>query len=135
MADPTTPLDGERYINLETFRKDGSGVKTPVWAAPLEGKLVVMTLDNSFKVKRLHNNPRCAAAACDVRGNVRGPWYPGTARFVEDPAGLARIADAFSSKYGWQWKLATFLRRLSFSRNARVYIELTLGSGQPSAAA
>ena len=58
----STPLDGETYISLETFRKDGSGVKTPVWAAALDGKLVVMTDGTSHKVKRLRSNPAATAA-------------------------------------------------------------------------
>ena len=28
-----TSLGYERYINLETFKRDGQGVKTPVWCA------------------------------------------------------------------------------------------------------
>src|SRR3954453_5226920 len=95
MADNTgTPLASEKYISLETFKKDGNGVKTPVWVAPLDGKLVVFSEGQAFKVKRLRRDPRFRAAACDMRGKVRGPWYPGKGRIVEDPAEIARMLEA-----------------------------------------
>ena len=56
-----TPLDKERFISLETFKKNGDGVKTPVWSAPLDGKLVVFTAGGSYKVKRLRNNSASSA--------------------------------------------------------------------------
>ena len=33
MSDYWASLRGENYINLETFKKNGQGVKTPVWFA------------------------------------------------------------------------------------------------------
>jgi PPOX class probable F420-dependent enzyme len=105
MPSTTTPLDNERYINLETFRKDSSGVKTPVWAAAIDGKLVVVTDGTSFKAKRLRQNPSFRAAACDSRGKLHGSWYKGTARFLEDPAAIARADSTLKRKYGLQWTL------------------------------
>ena len=95
-----TPLDAERYINLETFRKDGTGVKTPVWAAALDGRLVVFTDGTSYKVKRLRANPAIKAAACDVRGNVRGAWHDGTARIRHWTHRPARVRDGCQAGRG-----------------------------------
>ena len=53
------------YIVLETFRKSGEGVKTPVWVAAEDGKLYVWTVDNSGKVKRIRNNGRVRLAVSD----------------------------------------------------------------------
>ena len=52
---------GHKYLNLETFKKSGEGVKTPVWFAPdpsvrldsRDAKLYVYTLGVSGKVKRM----------------------------------------------------------------------------------
>src|SRR6478672_5297751 len=93
-----TPLDHERYINLETFKKDGNGVKTPVWAAPLDGKLVVFSEAKAYKIKRLRRDPRFRAAGCDMRGKVHGEWHAGSGRIVEDQAQIARILDALGRK-------------------------------------
>src|ERR1700761_5842958 len=54
-------LDGKKYLNLETYRKSGKGVRTPVWfaAARVETpvaytlKLYVHTPANSGKAKRV----------------------------------------------------------------------------------
>ena len=32
-----------QYVNLETFRKNGTGVKTPVWGAPDGTEIVIFT--------------------------------------------------------------------------------------------
>lgn len=126
-----TPLDDERYINLETFKKDGSGVKTPVWAAPLDGKLVVFSEGKAYKVKRLRRDPRFRAAGCDVRGNVHGAWYSGSGRIVEDAAEIERCLGALRAKYGWQVAVTNFFARLSGRFNKRAYIELTFDAPQP----
>ena len=124
---PGTPLDDQRYINLETFKKDGTGVKTPVWAAPLDGRLVVVTDGTSYKVKRLRNNPACKAAPCDVRGNVTGAWHAGTARILETDDDKARALAALRRKYGWQIGVLNFFARLGRRIGRRAYLELTLG--------
>ena len=57
---------GQRYLNLETFKKSGQGVKTPVWFAAEpsvkldsnDAKLYVYTIGVSGKVKRIRNNAR-----------------------------------------------------------------------------
>ncbi|HEX4458986.1 MAG TPA: PPOX class F420-dependent oxidoreductase [Polyangia bacterium] len=118
-------LAPERYISLESFKKDGMGVKTPVWAAPLDGKLVIVTDGTSFKVKRLRNNPKCRAAACDVRGNVRGPFYDFTCRVTQDPGDVQRMLRALVDKYGWQVRILNFFAMLGGRIKRRAYLELT----------
>jgi uncharacterized protein len=120
------PLADETYVSLETFRKDGSGVKTPVWAAPLDGTLVVFSEGKSYKVKRIRNDPRCRAAACDVRGKVRGDWHDGTARVIDDPAHIARANAALRSKYGVLGAVTDFFAWISGRKAKRAYLELTL---------
>ena len=122
-----TPLDSERYISLETFRKDGSGVKTPVWAAPLDGKLVVMTDGTSYKVKRIRANPKARVASCDARGGHLGPFHDATVRILEDPDSIARAERALADKYGWQWKATSLLSRLGRRIGRRAWLEVTVG--------
>jgi PPOX class probable F420-dependent enzyme len=122
-----TPLDDERYINLETFKKDGNGVKTPVWAAPLDGRLVVFTDGTSYKVKRLRRDPRIRAAPCDVRGNVKGSWLDGTGRILDDDADKARAMAALRRKYGWQIRVLDVFSWLGRRIGRRAFLELTIG--------
>jgi PPOX class probable F420-dependent enzyme len=127
MSEPTTaPLGDERYVSLETFRKDGTGVKTPVWVAPLEGHLVIFSEGKSYKIKRLRNSPKVRVAACDVRGRVRGEWLEGTARILDDPARIALAHQALRRKYGFQAAVTDFFAWVAGRTARRAYIEVTL---------
>jgi PPOX class probable F420-dependent enzyme len=127
MSEPTTaPLGDERYVSLETFRKDGTGVKTPVWVAPLEGHLVIFSEGKSYKIKRLRNSPKVRVAACDVRGRVRGEWLEGTARILDDPARIALAHQALRRKYGFQAAVTDFFAWIAGRTARRAYIEVTL---------
>jgi PPOX class probable F420-dependent enzyme len=99
-------LRDERYINLETFKKDGQGVQTPVWFAELDGSLFVFTDGTSYKVKRIRRDSKARVAACDVRGKVRGPWFDAQATIVpKDGDESDRAYVALRRKYGLQMKL------------------------------
>ena len=80
-------LQGHKYINLETFRKNGQGVRTPVWFGeePQQGppeKLFVYSTEDSGKAKRIRNNGRVRLAPCDMRGKVLGEWIEARAEIV-----------------------------------------------------
>jgi PPOX class probable F420-dependent enzyme len=80
-------LQGQKYINLETFRKNGQGVRTPVWFAgePEQGvpeKLYVYSTADSGKAKRIRNNPKVRVAPCDARGKLLGEWIDARAEIV-----------------------------------------------------
>ena len=126
MSTPNPPLADEPYINLETFKRDGNGVKTPVWVAPLDGKLVVMSAGNAFKVKRLRRDARARVAACDFRGNVRGAWLEATGRVLEDGEHVKRAHAALRGKYRWQMAIGDFFARLSGRMAKRAFLEITV---------
>ncbi|MCS6772745.1 MAG: PPOX class F420-dependent oxidoreductase [Anaerolineae bacterium] len=92
-------LRNETYVNLETYRKNGKAVPTPVWFVEQDGVLYVRTVANSGKVKRVRNNPRVRVAACDVRGKLKGDWLP--AQAVIASSDEAERANALlNQKYG-----------------------------------
>lgn len=123
-----TPLDDARYINLLTFKRDGSSVETPVWAAPLDGKLVIFTGGESYKVKRIRRNPKVRVARCDARGKVLGPWLEGTCAIVEESARQARIVEGLTRKYGWLMRMTNFFSAITGRTKKRAYLEVTLAS-------
>jgi len=53
---------------LTTFTKDGRAKPTAIWAAPAGDRLVVITQEQSWKVKRIRNTARVTIAACDRSG-------------------------------------------------------------------
>ena len=85
-ADKLAALAGGKYLNLETYRRTGTPVRTPVWFAADDqnpGSLFVYTELNAGKVKRIRNNSSVRIAPCNMRGTVKGEWVAATARLVE----------------------------------------------------
>jgi PPOX class probable F420-dependent enzyme len=56
------------------------GVSSPVGTVASQGKLYFMTAADTWKVKRLANNPRVTVAPGTFRGVRLGPAIEGTAR-------------------------------------------------------
>ena len=94
------------YVSLTTYRKDGTPVATPVWAAADDGVLYVWTRSDSWKVKRLRNDSRVRVTVCDVRGRIAegAPSAEGTARLL-DGAGTAAVRKVLARKYTWKFWL------------------------------
>jgi uncharacterized protein len=122
-------FDGHKYLNLETFKKSGDGVKTPVWfaadpasnLASSDAKLYLYTIGVSGKVKRVRNNPRVKIAPCDMRGNVLGEWVEARAEIITGEE-AARGMQLLNKKYfPWKQLLAFFA---SFSRRERIVFAL-----------
>ncbi len=119
-----TELEGEKYLNLETFKRNGDGVKTPIWFAHEGDGLVFMTDGRSWKCKRLRRNDAVKVAACGVAGGIKGDWFAGTCRLSTDKE-LATAISALAEKYGLIWKLTGFGARLRGSFKHRAYYRIT----------
>ncbi|MGW2257196.1 PPOX class F420-dependent oxidoreductase [Streptomyces sp. NPDC001780] len=102
-----------RYVSLTTYRKDGTGVATPVWHAVEEGELFVWTNTDSWKVRRIRADPRVTVSVCDVRGRVKPgtETVEGTARLLDAP-GTEKVRGLISRKYGWQFWLVDVVARI-----------------------
>jgi PPOX class probable F420-dependent enzyme len=89
----------QRYVNLESFRKNGQGIRTPLWFVEAQGVLYMRTPAQSAKVKRIRNNPRVRVVPSDVSGNPKGEWINGEARliFAEE---TERVNQLVKRKYG-----------------------------------
>ncbi len=115
-------LQGRKYLNIETFRKNGQGVRTPVWFAgePEDGapeELYVYSTSDSGKAKRIRNDGRVRVAPCEVRGKLLGEWIEARTEIVtgaEAEHGLKLL----NKKY-MPWKQLLDFFSL-FSRNKRV---------------
>jgi uncharacterized protein len=116
---PFAQFTGKRYLSLETFRKNGQAVRTPVWFAARDlgspkPLLYVYTVGVSGKVKRIRNNPSVRVAPCDIRGGSIGEWSDARAQILQGGAASEGMR-AIDSKY-YPWKLlldvfAAFRRR------------------------
>jgi PPOX class probable F420-dependent enzyme len=105
------PFAGQRYLNLESFKGDGTPVQTPVWFAEDRGVLYVYTLANAGKVKRIRRNPRVRIAPCTMRGTVTGAWVEAEATIV-DATTAAHGHFLLRKKYGWLKGIGDLFSRL-----------------------
>ncbi len=113
----------QKYLNLETYRKNGNAVATPVWFAEDAGVLYIYSLANAGKVKRIRNNPRVRVMPCDMRGNPKGEWVEARARIL-DAAGAERAHRLLDKKYGWMKKIGGLYSKLMKRERAAIAIEL-----------
>jgi len=111
----------EKYISLETFKKNGQGVKTPVWFVLHNGALYIYTEADSWKVKRIRNNPRVRVAKCDIRGNVKGEFMDATATLIEGDERM--VADKLLDKKYFLKKIFNFLTKINRHKRAMIKIE------------
>ncbi|MFF0488342.1 PPOX class F420-dependent oxidoreductase [Nocardia sp. NPDC003482] len=123
MDNPFGAAGTAKYVLLTTFRKNGNPVGTPLWAALDDGKLYVWTASDSWKVKRVRNNPAVTLQPCSVSGKPRGEVVRGTGR-VLDEAGTERVRGLIKRKYGimgWLTVSGSVLRR---GRSGTIGIEI-----------
>ncbi|WP_405900757.1 PPOX class F420-dependent oxidoreductase [Streptomyces sp. NBC_00727] len=97
------------YVSLTTYRKDGTPVATPVWAAVDGDELLVWTKTDSWKVKRLRNDSRVRVTVCDVRGRTEegAASAEGTGRLL-DGRETAAVRRAIGRKYTWKYWLLDY---------------------------
>jgi PPOX class probable F420-dependent enzyme len=115
-------LEGHKYALLVTFRRDGSGVPTPVWFALLdERRLVASTEERTAKVRRIRHDPRARVFPCDPRGKPLGPGVEGTARILEDAEDRERAETALERHYGRRRRI---YEKLMAPEDGMVYLEV-----------
>jgi hypothetical protein len=110
-----------KYLSLETFKKNGQGVKTPVWFVLHNGALYAYTEADSWKVKRIRNNPRVRVAVCNIRGDIKGEWVDATASLIDGEERLA--ADKLLDRKYVLKMLFNILSRLNRHTRAMIKIE------------
>jgi uncharacterized protein len=99
MGSDLSQFADQQYLNLETYRKNGQAMRTPVWFVQAGDVLYVHTVAGSGKVKRIRRNSQVRIAPCDRIGNVTGEWQAGEVR-VLDVDGMQRANELLDQKYG-----------------------------------
>ena len=96
----------EKYVSLETYKKDNQAVRTPVWFITKDNAIIIVTREHTGKIKRLRNNQRVKLAVCSMKGKVSGPWMSGTAEIL-DKDKTAELVKLRGRKYGFLAKIAS----------------------------
>lgn len=97
--DPAKEFSGRRYINLESYKKNGEPKMTPVQSIENNGMVYVRTDPKTWKVKRIRRNPHVRIVPSDRNGKPMGTWIEGEAHVIEG-AGNERIMELFKEEYG-----------------------------------
>lgn len=103
------PFLGQKYLSLETFRADGTGVETPVWFVISGERLFCRSDPETRKIKRIRRNPSVTAAPCNLRGKVKGPRQGFRAEFVPRSEW-----DRLEAEYERKYRLESLLAKLPF---------------------
>ncbi len=116
----------QRYLNLETYRKNGTPVRTPLWFVRRGNALFMRTPTDSFKVRRIGHNPRVRIVPCTMRGHTRGTWLKERAELRDADESMAWLNTEFRRKYGLMKWLIDFYRL--FKRVPTTVIRVGTGS-------
>jgi PPOX class probable F420-dependent enzyme len=118
-----TPFRHQKYLNLETYRRTGRPVATPVWFAEAHGTFYIYSLADAGKVKRIRNNPKVRIVPCDLRGNPKGAWVDAKARIL-DAQGATHGHQLLNEKYGWMKRIGDAVSRLRRRQRVVIAIEM-----------
>ena len=93
-----------KYINLETYKKDGTPIRTPVWFVIDNDLIYIITRENTGKVKRLKNNQDVRIVLCSFKGEPKNEWIRGKAEKITDE-GSQKAIKLRKKKYGMSARL------------------------------
>ncbi len=88
-----------KYLSVTSFRGDGTGVATPVWFVADDGRLLVKTDPQSFKVGRIRRNPEVSIALCSASGKLRGEPVTAQAEILSNSEELRHATSLLDAKY------------------------------------
>lgn len=122
MSSDIYQFDDAKYINLDTYKKSGKSVTTPVWFVIEDNVFFVLTREGTGKVKRLRNNSNVRISPCGFRGQLKGKWVNGIASF-KNPGEYPQIINSRNKKYGIQSKLASLF---TFGKGKFIIVSIKL---------
>ena len=114
-------LETGKYINIQTYKKNGQAVSTPVWFISKDNMIYFRTSNKSGKVKRIKNNNNVKFALCDFRGKIKGEWHNGLAKI--DPDINRLIFSRINEKYGIFAHVMNLLYKIKKMDIVILYIE------------
>ena len=101
-----------RFLNVTSFRRDGSGVATPRWFVSDGRRLFALTDLNSAKVRRIRHNPEVLVASCRPDGKLRSDPLPARAEVLTATPDLERVQKLLTERYKITYRLVMLIYRL-----------------------
>ncbi len=101
-----------RYLSITSFKRDGTGVATPVWFVSDGSRLFALTDLHSAKIWRIRRDPRVLVAPCRVNGRLRGAPAPARAEVLTAGAELERVQRLLQARYKVSYRVVMVFYRL-----------------------
>ena len=129
-----TALGDKAFVSLTTFRKNGERISSPVWVARDGDTLIVLTPEESGKVKRIRNNGQVEIRPSSRAGKVTdgSEPVPGIAEIVTDALTTTRLTHVLQKKYGLEYHVVMLIERIA-ARRQKPRLILRITSVPPNA--
>jgi len=124
----TNQLSKAKFISLETYKRNGEAVRTPVWFVEESGLIYFHSPAKSWKVKRLQRNPLVRLSPCARFGRIEGDWLKGKATRIDGEEDTKRIVNLVNSRQGLDGRIIGF-----FEKKNRVAFSIKLDAANGSA--
>ena len=112
---PTVDLDAlfpGKYLSVTSFKRDGTGVATPVWFVSDGSRLFALTDLHSAKVRRIRRNPRVLVAPCRANGKLLSEPLPARVELLASTPELERVQKLLIERYKLSYRLVMLIYRL-----------------------
>ena len=101
-----------RYVSVTSFKRDGTGVATPVWFVSDGTRLYALTDARSAKVRRMRRDPKVLIASCRPDGRLRRAPVPAHVEVLTATPDLDRVQRLLRDRYKVSYRVIALIRRL-----------------------
>jgi uncharacterized protein len=101
-----------RYLSITSFKRDGTGISTPVWFVCDGARLYAFTDLHSAKIRRMRHNPHVEIASCRPWGKLRQTPVSAHADVLTDTADLDCVRKLLLARYRISYRVVMFFYRL-----------------------
>ena len=95
----------QKYLSLETYKRDSTPIQTPVWFVTENDQLYITTKETTGKVKRLRNNQNARIAVCSMKGDIKSNWVDVGLEKIPEESDVEKIVKLRKKKYGFSARL------------------------------
>ena len=97
----------QKYLSLETYKRDSTPIQTPVWFVTENDQLYITTKETTGKVKRLRNNQNARIAVCSMKGDIKSDWVDVGLEKIPEESNVEKIVKLRKKKYGFSARLVS----------------------------
>ena len=95
----------QKYLSLETYKRDNTPIQTPVWFVTENDQIYITTKETTGKVKRLRNNQNARIAVCSMKGDIKSDWVDVGLEKIPEESDVEKIVKLRKKKYGFSARL------------------------------